>query len=151
MPLPAAWVEHLFAKLSVRYGSAFQRQWGDADPALVKADWAEVLHGASGASISYAIEYLPPTPPNAVQFRNLCRGAPLPAPVAITDKTPVDLEFAKAVKARLEAAKPPPSSMTPAQQCAAGLRQRMADGMKLTEAQRSMLAACESMSSGASA
>lgn len=41
MPLPHRWVEHLFARLAVRYGGAFLRQYGDADPALVQADWAD--------------------------------------------------------------------------------------------------------------
>ena len=58
MPLPELWVDHLFAKLSVRWGAAFMRQWPDTDPALVKADWSEVLDGCGGDSIAYALRYL---------------------------------------------------------------------------------------------
>lgn len=78
MALAASWVDHLFAKLGVRYGAAFLRQWPDTDPALVKADWAEVLDGCRGESIGYALRYLPNTPPNALQFRDVCRRAPEP-------------------------------------------------------------------------
>lgn len=77
MTLPHRWVEHLFAKLSLRYGGAFLRQYGDADPALVHADWAEVLDGLSGEAIGYALRYLPSErPPNAMQFRDACLLAP---------------------------------------------------------------------------
>lgn len=79
MPLPHRWVEHLFARLAVRYGGAFLRQYGDADPALVQADWADVLDGLSGEAIGYALRYLPADrPPNAMQFRDLARRAPGP-------------------------------------------------------------------------
>jgi len=76
------------AKLTVRYGEAFMRQYADAEPAIVKADWAEVLDGFRGEDIGYALRYLPSErPPNAMQFRGICRRAPaatqaqLPAPV----------------------------------------------------------------------
>jgi hypothetical protein len=78
MPLQASWVDNLFARLTVRYGAAFLRQWPDADLAVVKADWADVLDGCRGESIGYALRYLPNTPPNALQFRDVCRRAPEP-------------------------------------------------------------------------
>jgi hypothetical protein len=67
MPLQASWVDNLFARLTVRYGAAFLRQWPDADLAVVKADWADVLDGCRGESIGYALRYLPNTPPNALR------------------------------------------------------------------------------------
>lgn len=76
MPLPAQWVDHLIGKLSVRYGAAFMRQYADAAPELVKADWAEVLDGFSKEALQYGLRYLPATPPNALQFRDQCRRAP---------------------------------------------------------------------------
>lgn len=117
MPMPASWVDHLFAKLGVRWGAAFLRQWPDTDPMLVKADWAEVLDGIRGESLSYALRYLPATPCNAVQFRDLCRKAPpanvpaLPAPQASADP-----QRLQAIMAKL--AKPEHGSATPAQVCA---------------------------------
>jgi hypothetical protein len=79
MPLPAAWVESLLAKLQVRYGEAFARQYADLDPAAVKADWAEVLEGFTYDAIAYGLRYLPSDkPPIASQFRDICRRAPAP-------------------------------------------------------------------------
>ena len=84
MPLPASWIDHLFAKLSVRYGAAFMRQYTDLDPALVKADWSDLLGGCDGPSLGYALRYLPTDrPPNAMQFRDICRRAPVPELVAL--------------------------------------------------------------------
>lgn len=74
MPLSSNLIDHLFAKLAVRYGAAFIRQWPDTNPSLVKADWAEVLDGTSGAAIEYALDNVPRDwPPNAMQFLALCR------------------------------------------------------------------------------
>jgi len=81
MPFPSVWVDRLFAKLRVRYGAAFERQYGDVDPALVKADWAEVLDGFEkiDGAIAYGLKYLPTDkPPTALQFRNICRACPAP-------------------------------------------------------------------------
>jgi hypothetical protein len=102
MTFPSPWIDALFAKLSIRYGSAFLAQWPDADPALLKADWAEVLAGFANhpASIRYAIENLPERPVNAIQFRNLARLAPLPqvkalaAPVVDQAKRRAAIELA---------------------------------------------------------
>lgn len=78
MSLPAAWVDALFAKLAVRYGAAFMRQWDGIDPAAIKADWSDVLAGfqAHPAAFRAALENLPDDkPPNAMAFRALCRTA----------------------------------------------------------------------------
>lgn len=105
MPLPARWVDHLFAKLTVRYGSAFMRQWPGADIEFVKSDWADVLDGTSAESIAYALQYLPSErPPNAMQFRDLCRRAPagkpaLPPPSVRADDSVVAAAVATASSA----------------------------------------------------
>lgn len=102
MPLQTSWVDHLFAKLTVRYGAAFLRQWPDADPALVKADWAEVLDGVRGDSLSYTLRYLPAAPPNAIQFRDLCRRAPAPHQLQLPAPAPsADPERVQRIMARL--------------------------------------------------
>ena len=72
MPVPSAWVDALFARLSARYGVAFLRQYGDLDAAVVKADWANVLTGLSANAIRAGLENLPDKPPHAGQFRRLC-------------------------------------------------------------------------------
>lgn len=83
MPMPSSWVDELLGRLSVRYGEAFVRQYTAANiqPEAVRADWAEVLDGVTPESIRYALQYLPEDrPPNALQFRALCRQAPRSEP-----------------------------------------------------------------------
>lgn len=83
MPLPSDWVDRLFGRLSLRYGAAFLAQWPDLSVDAVKADWGVVLDrfDLMPLAIAHGLDYLPERPVNAVQFRNLCRGAPLaPAP-----------------------------------------------------------------------
>jgi hypothetical protein len=81
MPLTAAWVDSLFARLTVRYGVAFLRQYQDIDPAAVKADWAEVLDGFDRhpEAIKHALANMPADkPPTVLQFRDAARKAPTP-------------------------------------------------------------------------
>lgn len=87
--LPDSWVESIFARLSVRYGSAWLRLWEGIDIAAVKADWADCLSGLSGDSIKHALQHLPADkPPTVAQFKALCVSRPeaavpqLPAPIA---------------------------------------------------------------------
>jgi hypothetical protein len=92
MSLPKSWVDALFAKLSIRYGSSFLAQWQDADPELIKDDWADVLSGFSDKpwAIKAALDHLPvDKPPNAMHFRMLCNAAQ-PAIVARLPEPPVD-------------------------------------------------------------
>lgn len=142
MPLPISWVDHLFAKLAIRYGDAFPRQWRDSDPALVKADWAEVLDGTSGGSMSYALRYLPNTPPNAMQFRALCRAAPRPdVPALAAPDVRADPDRVRAIVARLKA---PSGSegLAPAEKCARNiLRIVSGNGGRVSFAQRHQLEA----------
>ena len=56
MALQSSWVDALFARLALRYGAAFLRQWPDVDVVVLKPDWAEVLDGVSGHAIAYALE-----------------------------------------------------------------------------------------------
>jgi hypothetical protein len=88
MPLSPAWVDALFARLSVRYGAAFMRQYADIDIVAVKADWADVLGGFSDKpeAIRYGLDNLPPDKaPNAGQFRLLCNAAPTQEPLTIAN------------------------------------------------------------------
>lgn len=107
MALQSSWVDALFARLALRYGAAFLRQWPDVDVAVLKTDWAEVLDGVSGHAIAYALEYLPSShPPNAMQFRDLCRAAPAPKMARLTDDpapNPERVAEAKAMLAKVKA------------------------------------------------
>lgn len=136
MELPASWVDALFAKLSIRYGAVFARQYADLDIAAVKADWAKVLGMFSfrPEAIAYALEYLPADKaPNASQFRTLCMAAPmsvrarLPRPAQNPEKA---REVVEAVKAALAPHGDPLAG-------ARRLRQRESEGDKsLTPFQR---------------
>lgn len=75
--LPDSWIDALFARLTLRYGAAFARQWPDVAIHAVKADWRAVLARLSGEAIAYGLQNLPADrPPNALQFRALCNGGP---------------------------------------------------------------------------
>lgn len=113
--LPRSWVDAIFARLSVRYGAAFLRQWPDVDPVLIKSDWSEVLGGFGGDDISYALEHLPAeTPPTAMQFRELCRRAPGPAqPKLPGPRDPMP----ETVRVAMRNAVPPDDGRTDAQRC----------------------------------
>ena len=84
MPLPNAWVDSLFARLAVRYGSAWTAKWEGLDMGAVRADWADELAVFQNwhEAISYGLVNLPlDRPPTVGQFRDLCRGAPARRPV----------------------------------------------------------------------
>ncbi len=144
MPLQQSWVDHLFGRLSIRYGAAFLRQWPDTDPDLVKADWAEVLDGVRGDSISYALKYLPTEkPPNALQFRDICRRAPASdVPMIAAPDAKPDPARVKEIMARLQD-KP---ELSLAEQCAQNIA-RIVAGRGMSTVQRQQLEALRRTSS----
>lgn len=143
MSLPAAWVDHLFAKLGARYGVAFTRQYADVDPAMVKADWAEVLSGLSGDGIAYGLQHIPADrPPNAAQFRALCVARPaadvprLPSPKASPDRVRAALRSLKQVGSDR-------AGLSPAAFCIHTIHSSPnAQKHGLSMAQRDMIASC---------
>lgn len=81
MAMPLAWLDRIFEKLTVTYGSAFMDRWRDVDIAKVKTDWLDELEGMeqhNGLMIGYALANLPEKPPTVIEFRNICRRAPIP-------------------------------------------------------------------------
>lgn len=73
MALPDSWVDHLFAKLAVRFGDAWTRKWEGIQMTAVRADWAAVLDGMPGPALQHGLNNLPREfPPTAHQFRDLC-------------------------------------------------------------------------------
>ena len=147
MSLPAAWVDELFNRLTVRYGAAFMRQYEGIDASLVRADWAEILGGyvSHPEAISYALQFLPPDrPPNAMVFRELCRRAPEPETVRIASDIKPDPERVAAVAEKVKASHEARPEMSDAERCARNLRDIAArNGGKLNPAQREMLTAIE--------
>ncbi len=147
MPLPTSWVDHLFARLSVRYGAAFMRQYANADPALVKADWAQLLGGFDGKALQYALDYLPASPPNAVQFRDLCRMSPREEVPALPGPA-VDRAHAARVVAEIRAAlNADDGNVSPAQKCINNI-ERIAKTRSLTPSQVWVLECCRRQVSG---
>ena len=77
--LRSDWVDAIFTRLSVRYGSEWVRKWDGVDIAAVKADWASELAGLASNpdAIKHALAHLPADrPPTVTQFRALCIGTP---------------------------------------------------------------------------
>lgn len=96
--LPSGWVDSLFARLAVRYGSAWSAKWEGLDMAAVRADWADELAGYANRpeAIKHALGHLPPDrPPNVSQFLLLCRHAPETMPALLNAPAPTDEEKAK--------------------------------------------------------
>lgn len=81
-PLPAAWIDRLFARLIAFYGSQkVGTMWVDAGMAEVKAVWAEQLGRFEPASIAGALQRLvdggSQWPPTLPEFVELCRQSAL--------------------------------------------------------------------------
>ena len=81
MSLPLAWVDRIWAKLTVTYGAGFLNRWRDMEAnALnaVKSDWMHELSAFENAphAIAFALDNLPEKPLNVIEFKNLCRQAP---------------------------------------------------------------------------
>ena len=97
-PLPSNWVNSLFARLAVRYGSAWTAKWEGLDMDAVRADWANELAGYVNRpeAIKHALDHLPPDrPPNVLQFLLLCRNTPESMPVLLNAPAPTEEEKAK--------------------------------------------------------
>ena len=85
--LPASWVEKIFQKLALVYGRDFLSRWEGQNLAEVQADWAHELAGFVNAphAIKYALENLPEKPPTVLQFRAVCRLAPVPTALRLPE------------------------------------------------------------------
>lgn len=107
MSLPAAWVDRLFAKLTLTYGQRFLGLYAGLDLQAVKDDWGATLavFAQNPDAIRHGIENLPcDQPPNALQFRDICRRRPdaapkaLPAPKADPERLAAQLRRLGALK-----------------------------------------------------
>ena len=83
--LPDAWVERIWATMRATYGAAFDRQWecpAGIDPVkhveTLKAHWGRELarYQQNPEAIRYALQHLPPHPPNLIEFRAACSRRP---------------------------------------------------------------------------
>ena len=86
--LPTAWVDRVFQKLTLVYGSDFAARWKGLPIADVKTDWAHELGRLRDRpdAIAWALQNLPPDrPPTVLQFRQLCASAPGPVLQALPE------------------------------------------------------------------
>lgn len=103
--LPNAWVNKLFERILLRYGSEWTRRWEGIDMQAVKDDWAEELAGfhAHPDALAYGLTNLPPDkPPTVQQFAAICNRSPEPA----QPRLPAPKATDAVVKKALEAIKP---------------------------------------------
>ena len=85
MQLPSEWIDRIFEKLALVYGRDFLGRWDGLDIHAVKADWAHELGRFANApdSIRFALDNLPPSKsPTALEFKQVCNRAPVPAGTA---------------------------------------------------------------------
>lgn len=141
--LPPDWVDAIFAKMTATYGSAWLNMWEGVRADVVKGQWAVELGGFINRkdAIMHALEHLPvDRPPNSLQFRVICMGAPeltkpeaapqlpgMPAQKADISRLITEVQRLKALQAEVK---------TKPKQWAWDLRQREKDGEALTDQQR---------------
>lgn len=72
-------VDRIFRRLAATYGAAWDRSMGSAPMDDVKRVWVEDLAGFAHqlGLVAWALENLPERVPNVIEFRALCRRAPL--------------------------------------------------------------------------
>ena len=80
MSLPVKAVDRLFIRMAATYGASWTRQWADVPMNDVKSAWAHELSVFSDSlhRIAWALENLPSKCPNVIEFKYLCRQAPVP-------------------------------------------------------------------------
>lgn len=103
-PIKLAPVERIFKRLAATYGAAWDRSLGQTPIEDVMTAWDYELSGflqskVAMNAIAWALENLPETCPNVMQFKAICRRAPatmLPAlPEPSADAARVAAELAK--------------------------------------------------------
>lgn len=154
--LPDTWMARIFSTLRSTYGIAFDRQW-ECPPLQEPADFARELadHWArelrawgtkdKAHAIGWALENLPPTPPNLMQFKQLVRSAPAPVvPTISYTPDPVKARAAMAMVGKV-VEKLRPQQSADGRKWAATLLERHRQGLRLTHDQRQALIAAGAM------
>jgi hypothetical protein len=139
MACNSEWVDAIFARLALAYGQRFMAQYAGLQAEHVKADWANTLDGITSRGVRHAYDHLPPDfPPNALQFRKLCRDAHTPDRPALAapggKATPADIARLQRAATVLRAPRDPRAWI-------ALLLARQADGERLSRCQLDMLRA----------
>lgn len=129
-PAMSDFINWLFNRLHAKYGADWTRQWDGMPIGDAKSDWGNELAWTFGKPdvIRFALQNLPERCPNSIQFRNICRAAPAPAVVAevIPKADPAR------VKAAIASIAPPSDNPHGEKAWAYRLKQRHADGDRLS-------------------
>ena len=94
-------VDYIFTQCTATYGSAWDRSLGQAPIADIKTAWLNAIDPfkTSKKRILWARQNLPERCPTPIEFRNLCRSAPMPEspvlPLPKADPSRVAEELAK--------------------------------------------------------
>jgi hypothetical protein len=73
---PRVWVEALFKRFAVMYGSKWTAMWADVPMGDVLDGWQDDLRGINGDQIKRALEHCKshcPFPPTLPEFVGICR------------------------------------------------------------------------------
>lgn len=149
MSLPSAWVDRLFARMAVVYGSSWLRMWEGMDIETVKAAWGEELsrYQQNPDAIRYGLEHMPPDrPPTLLQFRELCNKRPDPVFKALP---PPEIDREAAAKRASEIRLKVGGDVLNPKSWAYRLKGRDESGERLTIAQRDMYRAVVAQVEGA--
>jgi hypothetical protein len=146
MQTDLSWVEELHARLAVRYGDKWSKMWEGFsldDMAVVRQDWANVLHNCTTGGLLFALDNLPVSwPPTAGEFLEIVRRKPVAneAQQAIAGPrlTPAEQQ---AELERLNTTREAFEQRDPSSSWIADLQARQARGERLTITQRDMLRA----------
>lgn len=136
MPMPAHYVDRIFTRLMVRYGSEWLRKWEGVPEDAVKADWADQLDGFERRPdcIRYALEHLPERAPSVTEFRAICNRMSEPAAPRLEAPKADPARVAREV-AKMQAAK---DAIRQAKDWAYRLQASERAGERLSKAQRDM-------------
>lgn len=110
MGLPIKAIDRIFERLSATYMAQWDRAMGATPQVDIKTAWAHELDafGRSRSTmqcIAWALENLPESPPNAIQFKRLCQQAPAQDAPRI-EMSAADPDRVKAELAKLASLRP---------------------------------------------
>jgi hypothetical protein len=80
MSLPTKAIDRLFERMAATYLGQWTRQFEHVPVADAKTAWAHELAQFAGRleAVAWALENLPPKVPNVIEFKAICRAAPMP-------------------------------------------------------------------------
>lgn len=127
-------VDAIFAKLAVRYGAAWLRQWDGVDMRLVKSDWGSELSGFARnlEPLRYALRNLPERCPTVGEFRAIANRCPPPELARLEAPAADPAKVAKATAQLGQAAKAITTQQDDPKAWAKRILQRVADGHQVS-------------------